>query len=134
MICFSTPNIAQAGVPFSGLGADETVIGAADFHGQGRARMSGRDRGCLRVYADRESGRILGAGMCIPDGEHIGHLLAWAIQQRLSLFDLLQMPYYHPTIEEGLRSAIRAARDQCETPQRGLPAGMCDRLPVKGLD
>jgi dihydrolipoamide dehydrogenase len=45
--------------------------------------------------------------MCVPDGEHMAHLLALAIQSRLSVQDLLGMPYYHPVTEEGLRTALR---------------------------
>ena len=42
-----------------------------------------------------------------PSGEHLAHLLAWSIQQDLTVFDLLAMPFYHPTLEETLRSALR---------------------------
>ncbi len=47
-----------------------------------------------------------------PAAEHIGHLLAWAKQQQLSIQKMLTMPFYHPVIEEGLRTALRDARDQ----------------------
>jgi dihydrolipoamide dehydrogenase len=134
MICFSTPNIARAGAPFTAMHTNSVVTGAADFDGQGRALMSGRDHGCLRVYADATSGRLLGAEMCIPDGEHIGHLLAWSIQQCLTLCDLLEMPYYHPTIEEGLRTAVRTTSKQLDTGPSASRGRACDRLPVKGLD
>jgi dihydrolipoamide dehydrogenase len=134
MICFSTPDIARAGASFASLKDSGIVTGAADFAGQGRARMSGRDQGTLRVYADAESGRLLGAEMCIPGGEHIAHLLAWSIQQRLALSDMLAMPYYHPTLEEGLRTAVRAAGKQLRKSQPEAQASACDQLPVKGLD
>jgi dihydrolipoamide dehydrogenase len=44
--------------------------------------------------------------MIAPRGENLGHLLAWSIQQNLSVFDLLKMPYYHPVIEEALQAAL----------------------------
>jgi len=134
MICFSTPDIARAGASFASLNDRGIVTGTADFAGQGRARMSGRDQGRLRVYADAESGRLLGAEMCIPGGEHIAHLLAWSIQQRLALSDMLSMPYYHPTLEEGLRTALRAAGKQFRKAQPDAQARACDQLPVRGLD
>jgi dihydrolipoamide dehydrogenase len=65
-----------------------------------------KNRGKLRVYGDRGTGRLLGGCLCAPAGEHLGHLLAWSIQQGLTAFDLQQMPYYHPVLEEGLRTAI----------------------------
>ena len=42
-----------------------------------------------------------------PDAEHIAHLLAWAHQQQMTVSQMLDMPFYHPVIEEGLRTALR---------------------------
>ena len=45
-----------------------------------------------------------------PDAEHIAHLLAWAIQAEMTVSRALDMPFYHPVIEEGLRTALRDAK------------------------
>ena len=66
-----------------------------------------RNRGHLRVYAEPATGRFLGAEMAGPDAEHIGHLLAWALQNRMTVAQMLEMPFYHPVVEEGLRTALR---------------------------
>jgi dihydrolipoamide dehydrogenase len=66
----------------------------------------GKNRGILRLYANKSDGGILGATLVMPKGEHIAHLLAWAIEQRLTVWDLLKMPFYHPTIEEALQAAL----------------------------
>jgi dihydrolipoamide dehydrogenase len=63
---------------------------------------AGVNRGLLKVYAEKKTGLLLGAEMCIPQGEHIAHLLALAIDQRLGVNELLRMPFYHPVFEEGL--------------------------------
>jgi dihydrolipoamide dehydrogenase len=63
--------------------------------------------GVLRVYGEHASGRFLGAEMVGPAAEHIGHLLAWAVHQNMTVDDMLACPYYHPVIEEGLRTALR---------------------------
>jgi len=68
-----------------------------------------RNRGHLRVYASAETGRFLGAEMIGPDAEHIGHLLAWALQANMTIAQMLDMPFYHPVVEEGLRTALRDA-------------------------
>ena len=65
--------------------------------------------GLLHIYAGAADGRFLGAEMVGPGGEHPAHLMAWAIQQKLTVFDMLRMPFYHPTVEEGLRTALREA-------------------------
>ncbi|TXL68314.1 dihydrolipoyl dehydrogenase [Zeimonas arvi] len=106
-VVFCAPNLATVGLRFDRFDEATMVVGEADFRRQSRARMSGRDRGLARVYADRESGRLLGATMCVPEGEHMAHLLALAVGQGLTVADLLRMPIYHPVLEEGLRGAFR---------------------------
>jgi len=49
----------------------------------------------------------MGAEMFGPAAEHIAHLLAWSAQQRLTVAEMLDMPFYHPVVEEGLRTALR---------------------------
>src|SRR5690606_17265838 len=39
-------------------------------------------------------------------------LLALAVGQKLTIQDLLRMPFYHPTLEEGLRTALRTIARQ----------------------
>ena len=85
------------------------VIGQVSFHSQGRSRVMLVNKGHLRVYADRETGRFLGAEMVGPAAEHIAHLLAWAHQMKMTVPQMLDMPFYHPVIEEGLRTALRDA-------------------------
>ncbi len=111
-IVFTDPQIAHVGERWSALDADATVIGEVDFSRQGRARIMQRNQGCLRVYANVADGRLLGAEMAGPHMEHLAHLLAWACQQSLSVAQLLAMPYYHPVLEEGLRTALRDAAQQ----------------------
>jgi dihydrolipoamide dehydrogenase len=79
-----------------------------------------KNRGMLHVYADIETGRFLGAEMVGPSAEHIGHLLAWAVQQELTVARMLEMPFYHPVIEEGLRTALRDAAAKLARAQEAL--------------
>ncbi|MCZ7563458.1 MAG: dihydrolipoyl dehydrogenase [Burkholderiales bacterium] len=111
-IVFTDPNVAVVGRAFAELVRDEAAIGEARLERQSRLRMSDEDRGVIRVYAERASGRLIGAELFAPGGEHLAHLLALAVQQRLTLAQLLRLPYYHPTLEEALRSALRAAAKQ----------------------
>lgn len=107
MIVFADPNIAVVGKRLSELAPGTFVAGVFDFRRQGRARAALRNKGLVHVYADKQSGLLLGAEMCAPAGEHLAHLLALAIDQSLTVYDLLHMPFYHPVVEEGLRSALR---------------------------
>ncbi|MGZ5258037.1 MAG: dihydrolipoyl dehydrogenase, partial [Burkholderiales bacterium] len=66
-----------------------------------------KNKGLLNVYADLASGRLLGAEMIAPAAEHLAHLLAWALQNKMTIAQMLEMPFYHPVIEEGLRTALK---------------------------
>jgi dihydrolipoamide dehydrogenase len=117
-VVFSDPQLAVAGARHEDLEPATFVTGAVCFEDQGRSRVMLRNVGLLHVYADVASGRLLGAEMIGPDAEHIGHLLAWSIQAGLAVESALAMPFYHPVVEEGLRTALRDASAQLrELPQ-----------------
>jgi dihydrolipoamide dehydrogenase len=108
-VVFCDPQLMIAGASHaelmqSGVGFDS---GEVSFEDQGRSRVIGRNQGALRVYGERGSGRFLGAEMIGPAAEHIGHLLAWSVQRGDTVQQMLDSPFYHPVIEEGLRSALR---------------------------
>lgn len=113
-VAFSDPQIMMVGESFADLTEREAdfVIGEVDYGGQGRARVMLKNAGLLRVYADRTSGAFLGAEMVGPSAEHLAHLLAWSLQSERTIQQMVDSPFYHPVIEEGLRTALRAARDQ----------------------
>jgi dihydrolipoamide dehydrogenase len=85
------------------------------------------NRGLLRVYGERATGRLLGAEMVAPRGEHLAHLLAWAVQAGMDVETALEMPFYHPVIEEGLRTALRDLSvnlgRRTENPPRSIDCG-----------
>ncbi|TDR32770.1 dihydrolipoyl dehydrogenase [Hydromonas duriensis] len=107
-VIFSEPNIAHAGQMYKELDLSNTAVGSVDFSDQGRSRVMQVNQGVLRVYGDIASDRFLGAEMVGPRNEHIAHLLAWSHQMGLTVTQMLAMPFYHPVIEEGLRTALRA--------------------------
>ena len=65
-----------------------------------------KNKGVIRVYADKATGRMLGSEMICAKGENLGHLLAWSIQQGMTVGEMLQMPFYPPVIEEALQAAL----------------------------
>lgn len=111
-VVFSDPQIAMVGSRHADLEPGSFVTGAVDFGDQGRSRVMLKNRGRMHVYADRASGRFLGAEWLGPRAENIAHLLAWAHQMQLTVAQMLEMPFYHPVVEEGLRTALRDAAAQ----------------------
>lgn len=108
-ITFSEPNLALVGAARAGLARGSFVTGAASFEMDARSLILGEDRGLLHVYARASDGRFLGAEMAGPAGEHLGHLMAWALQRGLTIDEMLALPFYHPSVEEALRAALRDA-------------------------
>lgn len=120
-ITFTAPNIATVGARLDDLDPAAIVIGEQDLASSGRALVMNENRGLLRVYAARETGRLLGAAMLGPRVEHLAHLVAWSLEQGLTVADLLRMPYYHPVIEEALQNALHDANRKLAGPREILP-------------
>ena len=114
-VVFTEPTIAMVGRRLAELDPATTLIGEARFERQGRARAAQRAHGLVRAYAARD-GHLLGAELCAPAGDHFAHLLALAIERDSTVHDLLRMPFYHPVLEEGLRTALRALARQLPVP------------------
>lgn len=106
-VVFSDPQIAIVGGGYAALADCEAAAGEVDFGDQGRSRVQGMNRGRARIYADKHHGKLLGAEIFGPRAEHLAHLLAWAVQSGLTVDEALAMPFYHPVVEEGVRTALR---------------------------
>jgi len=102
-IMFTDPPLAVVGAPRS----DEALTGLASYADQGRAKVDACNAGLVRIYADRDCGRLTGATLFGPAMDHIAHLIAWSIERGETAGSLLTMPFYHPTFEEGLKPALR---------------------------
>lgn len=109
---FSDPQIAMVGMThreivqqYGACGCFAT--GEVSFENQGRSRVMLKNKGLLHVYGEQGTGLFLGAEIIGPDAEHLAHLLAWAHQKKMTISEMLDMPFYHPVVEEGVRTALR---------------------------
>ncbi|MCE2027655.1 dihydrolipoyl dehydrogenase [Sessilibacter corallicola] len=109
-VVFSEPQIATVGLSLQQV-KDRCqqcyATGSVSFEDQGRSRVMAVNHGLLKVYGEQGTGLFLGAEMFGPAAEHIAHLLSWAVQMRMTVSQMLEMPFYHPVIEEGVRTALR---------------------------
>jgi dihydrolipoamide dehydrogenase len=132
-ITFTEPQIATMGASYSELcitHAGRFAVGKVSFENQGRSRVMLQNQGMLRVYAEYQSGRFLGAEMIGPRAENIGHLLSWAVQAGLTVDAMLDMPFYHPVVEEGVRTALRdLAHHLLHEPVHDCPCVDCTPAP-----
>ncbi|PJF03886.1 dihydrolipoyl dehydrogenase [Acinetobacter seifertii] len=113
-IVFSHPEMAIVGQSYKQLKDNgiDFITGEVSYERQGRAIVLGKNRGAIEVYIERESQKLLGAELFTEATEHMAHLLSWIIGEGLTLNDILEKPFYHPTLEEGLRTALKHARRQ----------------------
>ncbi|SEL76540.1 dihydrolipoamide dehydrogenase [Sphingomonas palmae] len=104
-IAFTEPNIVQVGTGFTDL-PEDARIGCAKVCDNGRATADGHDQGVVRLYGDAD-GKLMGASIVVPEGEHLGHLVALALDRDMDAATFANQAWYHPTIEELLQSAAR---------------------------
>lgn len=123
-ITFTDPPLAMVGAAPD----KASLVGCADYTDQGRAKVEARAKGLGKLYATRPDGRLTGAELFAPGADHMAHLLVWAIKRGETASSLLKLPFYHPTLEEGLKPALREICDSCGVPvptdhDSGNPAG-----------
>ena len=118
-IVFCEPQIVNVGQSIPEIEDNpelEYVIGEVSFDNQGRSRVMGVNCGLLHIYGCKKTDKVLGASMVGPDAEYIGHILATAITNNITVKQLLNTPFYHPTILEGLRTALRDVQHKMSIP------------------
>lgn len=116
-VAFIDPQIGFFGENYNNLNFDETVV--ANFklkRNNGRLIVMDEDYGVLSLYADKETKRLIGGELLMPRAEHIAHLLNWAVEQKLTVLEVLRMPFYHPVIEEAVESTLRMLAEELYEP------------------
>ncbi|HIQ47412.1 MAG TPA: dihydrolipoyl dehydrogenase [Sulfurovum sp.] len=114
-IVFTDPNIAFVGKSYKEIKEDSNILTASyDFKQQGRAFLINKNAGLCHLYVEKNEGKLIGAQMVAPGGEHLAHHLAWAMEKELTVYDMLALPFYHPTLEEGLYTLLRDAVKKLE--------------------
>ena len=131
-VTFSSPNIAYAGKKYSELISDgiDFEIGEVSYEGQGRAIVMLKEKGILRVYGSKKDNKLLGAELIAPSGEHLAHLISWAIAANMTVEQVLSLPFYHPVVEEGLRTALRDLVSKLSDTRDGLELARCSELDI----
>ena len=111
-VVFTKPATAVVGDTEYAMRHDRVVIGEADFSDLAGVALAETDGGKIRLYADSDGGYFRGAEIMAPAGEHLAHFLALSLTQRLTIEQILETPFYHPTLEEGLRHALEDANEK----------------------
>lgn len=123
-ITFCDPNIVTVGQSWVELeDRDDVAVAEMPMGPVGRALIMAKNRGVIRVYAEKSTGLLLGGAMIAVKGESLAHLLAWVIQQKLTVAQTLELPFYHPVIEEALQGALNNLLGELDV-QPDVPVGL----------
>lgn len=99
---FADPEIVQVGFTEDearSKGYDPLSV-SYPFADQGKGMIVGEKHGVAVLIADRRTGRLLGAAAMGPGVVDHGHCILVAISQGMTAQELLDLPFYHPTLGE----------------------------------
>ena len=98
-------------------GAGHDVVTArVRFPETGRAITMDVQHGVMKLVADRGTGEILGCQLLGPRADDLVHIVSSIMYFRGTAAQMLEMPWYHPTLSEVLLSLARDVENQ-----RGRP-------------
>ena len=99
---FTDPQIAIAGETEKELQRAGTpyVVASYPFNDHGKAISIGKTKGFVKMMADPNDGRILGAAILGPHGSDLIHEIIVALYYRSNVFDFVNIPHLHPTLAE----------------------------------
>lgn len=106
---YTNPEIATVGITADEAKAAGQAVITKKFimSANGKSVLSDQERGFIKVVADAESRKILGAQMmCARATDMIGEF-AVAISNELTLDDVADTIHPHPTFVEGINEAVR---------------------------
>ncbi len=110
-VAYTDPEIAWMGITESEARAKniDFIKGAFPWTASGRSLSMGRDEGLSKALFDRETGRLIGAGIV---GTHAGELIAEAVlalEMGADADDIGMTIHPHPTLSETLMFAAEMA-------------------------
>ena len=109
---YTQPEIATVGL--SQHEAEEKGIavttGRFNFVGNGKAVSMGEADGFIKVVADSQSNVILGAQMAGPHVTDIVAQMAIAVQNRITISQVADTVFAHPTLSEAMWEAVESIR------------------------
>ncbi len=112
-VIYTTPEVASVGETEESLKeAGRTYkTGKFSFMGNGRAKAVFQGEGFVKILADKETDRILGAHVIGPMAGDLIHEVCVAMEFGASAEDLARTCHAHPTFSEAMREAALACGD-----------------------
>ncbi len=110
-VIYTAPEVAKVGTTEQALKAEGRAYktGKFPFLGNGRAKANLMTDGFVKILADAETDRILGAHILGPGAGDLVHEICVAMEFGASAEDLAMTCHAHPTYSEAVREAALAA-------------------------
>ena len=101
-VVFTDPAVASIGCRESELREKGVpyLTASHPFHDHGKSILMEALSGFAKIIAEPKRGRILGAEIVGPDAAELIHCFSGPMAMRATVFDLLDAPWYHPTLSE----------------------------------
>ena len=101
-VVFTDPQVARVGMTEKTLKERGIEFISADypFDDHGKSILMEAKYGFVRLFAEKPTGKILGAEMVSKDAGELIHAMSVAVSHGLTAESLLQTHWYHPTLGE----------------------------------
>ncbi|PSL20191.1 dihydrolipoyl dehydrogenase [Shimia abyssi] len=112
-VVYTTPEVATVGATEASLKAEgrKIKVGKFMFMGNARAKAVHQGDGFVKLIADKETDRILGAAIIGPAAGDMIHEICVAMEFGASAQDIALTCHAHPTYSEAVREAALACGD-----------------------
>ncbi len=112
-VIYTHPEVASVGATEEALKAEGRAykVGKFSFMGNGRAKAVFAGDGFVKILADKDTDRILGAHIIGPAAGDLIHEVCVAMEFGASAEDLALTCHAHPTFSEAVREAAMACGD-----------------------
>ena len=106
---FTEPEIGSIGLTEEEAAASgiDVKTDRFDFLGSGMARILDETEGLIKIISHKKTNEILGASIIGPRATELIGILTVAIQSRLEITHLEDTIFAHPTLSEGIASALK---------------------------
>ena len=112
-VIYTAPEVASVGKTEEALKAEGRAykVGKFSFMGNGRAKAVFQGDGFVKILADKETDRVLGAHIIGPAAGELIHELCVGMEFGASAQDIALTCHAHPTFSEAVREAALACGD-----------------------
>ncbi|QYM80470.1 NAD(P)/FAD-dependent oxidoreductase [Horticoccus luteus] len=118
-VVFTDPQLASIGLLEHDLTARDLpfVVASYPFNDHGKSILMDANYGFVKVVAEPNRGRILGAEIVGKDAGELIHAFSGPLAMRATVFDLLKAPWYHPTLAEIITYPLEEIAEKIPRPR-----------------